>query len=376
MTTRGRRLGVLQAIVVEHVRTNEPVSSKTVAQSYVHGVSSATIRSDMSALEDMGLIHQPHTSAGRVPTEAGYRVFVDNLGRPKPLSERERHLLEAGLHEAEDPEDIIVRTVRLLARLTRQAAVIEFPNLAALGIRRIELVDLGADRLLVLVISTSGRVAERQIDVSHHHGGGLAQPFGADFGESSALREAGAILTAACADQRLVQAKERLAAAVEDGPKHLRELLVDAAAAVEDILRPIAGHRIASAGASNLARTDAGFQDVSQVLKALEEEAPIVEVLSGLRTDSLQVSIGAENENVQLSEASVVAARYGAGQAVPVHVGVVGPTRMDYPASLRAVKAVSASLSKLMLSDLGIEPGIEPGVEPDVEPGVEKEEVE
>lgn len=354
MTAQGRRLGVLQAIVIEHVSTNEPVSSKTVARSYVQGVSSATIRSDMSALEEMGLIQQPHTSAGRVPTEAGYRVFVDNLGRPKPLSENERRILEADLREAEDPEDIIVRTVRLLARLTRQAAVIEFPNLAALGVRRVELVDLGANRVLVLVISSKGHVAERQIDVASDHGG-LSQPFAASTYDASVLREVSALLTLACADQRLDQIKERLAEAVDEGPARLRPLVAQGADAVEDILRPIAGNKIVAAGVSNLARSDAGFQDVSQVLEALEEQAPIAEVLSGLRADPLQVSIGTENENEQLCEASVVAAKYGTGSTVPVHVGVVGPTRMDYPASLRAVKAVASSLSKLMLSDLGSE---------------------
>ena len=369
MGAKGRRLGVLRAVVVEHVSTNEPVSSKTVAQSYVQGVSSATIRSDMSALEGMGLIKQPHTSAGRIPTQAGYRVFVDSLGCPKPLSERERHILESSLDEAEDPEDIIVRAVQVLARLTHQAAVIEFPNLAALGVRHIELVNLGGGRVLVLVISSRGHVAERQIDLGrdfdqtlvHSHGGHSKVEHGLS---SVALRQASNILTEACADQRLDQAQKRLVRAIEESPENLRRLLSHASRAVEDILRPIAGNKIASAGVSNLARTGAGFHDVSQVLRALEEQHPIVEVFSGLCADSPQVSIGAEHENERLAEASVVAARYGAAHAVPVHVGIVGPTRMDYAASLRAVKAASVSLSRLMLSDL------------DIEPGIEKEEVE
>ncbi len=346
MSTQERRLHVLRAIVIEHVATNEPVSSKTVAQEYVSDVSSATIRSDMSALEDQGYIQQPHTSAGRTPTEAGYRIFVDNLGRPKPLSEQEMRQLEGDLERAEDRDDIIERTARLLARLTRQAAVVELPDLSLLGIRKVELIDLGPNRVLVLVISTSGRIAERQIEFSAPDD---------PREEEASLRKASAILTEACADLDLQQAPVKLDRILEKVPANLKELLELAADAVTDMVRPMTVSRFAIAGASNLARTGMGFRDVSTVLEALEQQAPIAGVLRDLHTGPVQVSIGTENENDKLSEVSVVSATYDFPARHPVHVGVIGPTRMDYPNSLGAVKAVSEHLSKLLLNDLGIE---------------------
>lgn len=152
-----RKLAVLRAIVEDYVQTEEPVGSKALVERHNLGVSPATIRNDMAALEEEGYIAQPHTSAGRVPTDKGYRLFVDRLSTVKPLSPAERRAIQSFLAGPADLDDVIRRTVRLLAQLTRQVAVVQYPSLARSTVRHIELVSLGPTRLMIVLITNSGR---------------------------------------------------------------------------------------------------------------------------------------------------------------------------------------------------------------------------
>src|SRR5450755_2276877 len=138
-----RKLDVLRAIVQDFVSTNEPVGSKALVERHHLGVSSATIRNDMASLEEEGYIAQPHTSAGRVPTDKGYRLFVDRLTTVKPLSAAEKRAIQSLLDGAVDLDDVVDRTVRLLAQLTRQVAVVQYPSLTRSTVRHVELVPVG-----------------------------------------------------------------------------------------------------------------------------------------------------------------------------------------------------------------------------------------
>src|SRR5690554_567304 len=159
-----RRLDVLRAIVEDYVQTREPVGSKLLAERHNLGVSPATIRNDMAALEEAGLIAQPHTSAGRIPTDMGYRLFVDRLAQVKPLSAPERRAIETFLDAAVDLDDVVVRAGRLLAQLTQQVAVVQYPSLRRSGLRHLELVPMGERRLLVVIITDTGRVEQRTLE--------------------------------------------------------------------------------------------------------------------------------------------------------------------------------------------------------------------
>ena len=159
-----RRLAVLRAIVEDYVSTHEPVGSKALVERHNLGVSPATIRNDMAALEDEGFIAQPHTSAGRVPTDLGYRLFVDRLSGVKPLSPPERKAIQQFLDESVDLDDVMSRTVRLLAQITRQVALVQYPSLSRSAVRHIEVVALSSTRLIVVIIVDTGRVEQRIID--------------------------------------------------------------------------------------------------------------------------------------------------------------------------------------------------------------------
>ena len=171
-----RRLAVLRAIVHDYVETREPVGSRALVDRHHLGVSPATIRNDMAALEEEGLIAQPHTSAGRVPTDAGYRAFVDRLAGIKPLSAAERRAIHSLLDGAVDLDDVVDRTVRLLASLTHQVAVVQYPSLTRSTVRHIELVPIGGPRLLVVLIANTGRVEQRVIDVGRDVADASAEP--------------------------------------------------------------------------------------------------------------------------------------------------------------------------------------------------------
>src|SRR5437764_3233845 len=162
-----RKLEVLRAIVEDYVSTQEPVGSKALVERHNLGVSPATIRNDMAILEEEGYIAQPHTSAGRVPTDKGYRLFVDRLSTVKPLSSPERRAIQTFLEGAADLDDVVHRTVRLLAQLTRQVAVVQYPSLARSSVRHIEVVQLAPSRLMFVVIVDTGRVEQRVVDLPY-----------------------------------------------------------------------------------------------------------------------------------------------------------------------------------------------------------------
>ncbi|MEH3068085.1 MAG: heat-inducible transcriptional repressor HrcA, partial [Aeromicrobium erythreum] len=161
LPSEDRRLEVLRAIVEDYVETQEPVGSRALVERHQLGVSPATIRNDMAVLEEEGLIAQPHTSAGRVPTDKGYRLFVDRLSQVKALTSPERRAIETFLGGAVDVDDVVQRSVKVLAQLTNQVAIVQYPSLTRSTVRHVEVVALEGARVLVVVITSSGRVEQR-----------------------------------------------------------------------------------------------------------------------------------------------------------------------------------------------------------------------
>src|SRR4051794_40114026 len=207
-----RRLRVLRAIVQDYVSTNDPVGSKALAARYDLGVSPATIRNDMAVLEEEGYIAQPHTSARRGPTDKGCRCFVARLSTVKPLSAAERRAIEKFLDGAVDLHDVLGRTVRLLAQLTRQVAVVQYPTLSRSAVRHLELVPLTPSRLLVVLITDTGRVEQRVVETSGE-------------AEVDTVAELRSLLTPASTGKKLAEASNKVGDVVESAPPHLRPLV-------------------------------------------------------------------------------------------------------------------------------------------------------
>jgi heat-inducible transcriptional repressor len=335
-----RRLAVLRAIVEDYVQTREPVGSKTLVERHSLGVSPATIRNDMAALEEEGFIAQPHTSAGRVPTDKGYRLFVDRLSTVKPLSPAEKRAIETLLDGAVDLDDVVDRTVRLLAQLTRQVAVVQYPSLSRSTVRHVELVPLGRGRLLVVMITNTGRVEQRMIEV------------GVDPTEAL-LGEVRARVNAAAAGRRLAEVAGLLAPLPQAFAPDDRPLVARVLEALEDSLDVEREERIVLAGTANLARANTDFVgSISPVLEALEEQVVLLKLLSEMAEDAsgVGVRIGRETAYEGLAETAVIASGYGSQGEVVARLGVLGPTRMDYPTTMAAVRAVARYVSRILAS--------------------------
>jgi heat-inducible transcriptional repressor len=333
-----RRLEVLRAIVEDYVRTREPVGSRTLVERHSLGVSPATIRNDMAALEEAGYIAQPHTSAGRVPTDKGYRLFVDQLTTLKPLSLAERRAIQSLLEEAVDLDDVVDRTVRLLAQLTHQVAVVQYPSLRRSALRHIELLPLSTRRLLVVIIMDNGRVEQRAVD----------SPRPLDLGVVAELRVR---LNAAGAGYRMPQLAAVLAELWRLFTPEDHQLVEAVVEVVRDTVAGEAEERVVLAGTANLARSDIDFPGtIGPVLEALEEQVVLLRLLSEMAQDeALTVRIGHENPYEVLSETSVVSAGYGGhGAGTVARLGVLGPTRMDYAGTMAAVRAVARYLSRFL----------------------------
>ena len=336
--SENRRLDVLRAIVTEYIHTREPVASKAIAQSYDLGVSSATIRNDMALLEEAGLIYQPHTSAGRVPTDTGYRVFVDSLAALKPMSTPEKQAVETFLGDSVDLDDVVAKTVRLLAQVTQQVAVVEYPNLSRQVLRRVEVLDLGPRRLLVIVITRHGKVEERTLDLVRPIAPSTLHVLREKLNEIGEGRNA----------EELLLLLDDL---VDCFPHEERPLVEAVSAALVDLLRPSGESKIVISGISNLARGARDFHDLAPVLDALEEQVVLLRLFSELKDDEIHVRIGTENTHDALAQTSVIAGTYRASMPAGdsfAHLGVVGPTRMDYVRTMSTVRAVATYLSRFL----------------------------
>ncbi|GAB2491449.1 heat-inducible transcriptional repressor HrcA [Nocardiopsis aegyptia] len=330
-----RKLAVLRAVVEDFVNTNEPVGSRALADRHPLGVSPATIRNDMVALEEDGYITQPHTSAGRVPTDKGYRLFVDRLSSVKPLSVAERRAIESFLTGAVDLDEIVARTVRLLAQLTRQVAIVQYPSLTRSSVQHVELVPLGGRRIMMVVITNTGRVEQRVID-------GLGDVDASVVGD---LRE---MLNRAIAGRHLADvpdAVEDLPAQVD--PEHRRVAVAVLSVLLESLVERHE-EKIVLAGTANLAAVDFAAS-LREVLEALEENMVLIRLLGEAKDPSmLTVRIGEENLHEGLRTASIVSADYGVGNQSLAKIGVVGPTRMDYPGTMGAVRAVARYVGQIL----------------------------
>lgn len=342
MSTDDRRFEVLRAIVADYVATHEPVGSKGLVERHGLGVSSATVRNDMAVLEDEGYIAQPHTSAGRIPTDKGYRLFVDRLSQVKPLSQGERRAIQSFLSQAVDLDDVLHRSVRLLAQLTRQVAVVQYPTLTRSVVRHVEIVVLGTNRLLVVVITDTGRVEQRTVE--------LAPDAMVDDRMVLRLRT---LLGASVTGQPVALGAARLREALTDLDP-AEPALHDAARTIADVLGEVLvehpGERLVLAGTSHATGAWAEHPDsLRGVLEALDEQVTLLKLLAVLESnDDVMVSIGREHDDANLSRSALVSTGYGNGPTVMGGLAVVGPTRMDYPGTMAAVRAVARYVGEIV----------------------------
>ncbi|MGV0794564.1 heat-inducible transcriptional repressor HrcA [Mycolicibacterium sp. XJ1819] len=335
-----RRFEVLRAIVADFVATKEPIGSKSLVERHNLGVSSATVRNDMAVLEAEGYIAQPHTSSGRVPTEKGYREFVDRLDEVKPLSTPERRAILDFLESGVDLDDVLRRAVRLLAQLTRQVAIVQYPTLSTSTVRHLEVVALTPARLLLVLITDTGRVDQRVVELGDT----------LDEHDVAKLRD---LLGQALEGKPLAAASiavSDLASQLHGSDGGLSDAVGRSATVLVETLVEHREERLLLGGTANLTRNTADFGGTLRpVLEALEEQVVVLRLLAAQQeAGKVTVRIGHETEAEEMVQASVVSTAYGSAGKVYGGMGVVGPTRMDYPGTIANVAAVALYIGEVL----------------------------
>ncbi len=330
-----RKAAILRAVVEEYIDTAQPVGSAHVVKSSGVHVSSATVRNDMATLEQEGYLRQPHTSAGRIPTEKGYRFFVDNLGAPATLRSSDAVQVRSFFNHAHgEIEQMLQDTSRLLGDLTSYAGVVVGPAPSEATVRSVQVVSLTPTAALVVVVLSNGAIEKHSLDLSDD--GGLTEGVG---------------------EERIAAASAHLAAHLVGSPRSSLTTLAPTGDAVTDAVCDRAWQALRAdptddpdqvfvGGTSRIARAFDAIETVREVLGILEQQYVVVTLLRDVLDRGLQVAIGTETGMAPLAECALIVAPYHVEGEPAGTIGVLGPTRMDYPQALAAVAVVSHRLSQ------------------------------
>ncbi len=333
-----RQQKILKAVVHRYIMTGSPIGSKALAESINLGVSPATIRNELSKLEGMGYLYQPHTSAGRVPTDLGYRFYVDSLsGRTRLREDEKKAILTLFSYKTRELENLLQETSSLLSRLTSTAALIIAPRLRRNTIKHIDVVKLAEGVVLLVIITDTGRVEKKVIELEGEEQGenleAVQDYLNRDF-QGKGLEEIG------------------LKADLQMGSdRPLSGLAMKSLQAIRDMLSRDDYEKVYVGGTVNLLRylDEEGVKRIEELLKHFEEQYFLFNLLSeALRSRELLVRIGDENAYKELQYFSLVATPYAIGDEMVGTVSVLGPTRMDYARVIPTVEFIAKSLSRTL----------------------------
>ena len=324
-----RKASILRAVVQEYIETAQPVGSGRISDAPGVDVSSATVRNEMAVLEHEGYLVQPHTSAGRVPTEKGYRYFVDTIGSPGALRGEQAKQVRAFFDRAHgELEEMLESTSRLLSGLTAWTGVVVPPSAADVGIRSVQVVSLAPTVALAVAVLADGTVEKHTIE--------LPREMGEDRVNAASAHLAGQLTGA----QRAAVPETVLATGDAD-----TDTITGAVIEVMRRTTPTeTAEEIFVGGASRVASAFDAVETVQQVLSVLEEQLVVVTLLKDVVDRGLQVAIGSETGMETLADAALVVAPYAVDGERVGSIGVLGPARMNYPEALAAVAAVSRRL--------------------------------
>ncbi len=334
-----RELRVLEAVVQTYIETAEPAGSQTIARRFGLGVSPATIRSTMSELEEKGYLFHPHTSAGRIPTDRAYRVYVNEIMRLAPLSTEAHHTLQAGLGSRSAVEELLRRAAQVLGVLTQELGVAVAPALDEMVLERLELVPVSSERLLLVFNLRSGVVRTIFVEVPGRVG-------------AEAVLDVSRILNERLAGHTLQQIRSTLTERLRDvgGAQGGRELLNIFIAEAEEIFDLTDDQGAVVLGSAQMLADQPEFASnarMRELLRLTEGRDLLKRALASRRENGVSITIGAENSDARLSDFTLVTASYEAGALRGV-IGVMGPTRMPYHKIIGLVEHTSRLVEDLL----------------------------
>jgi len=340
LSRRARK--ILQAVVSEYLHSGDPVGSRTVTRRHDIGLSPATVRNVMSDLEEMGLLEQRHTSAGRVPTESGLRFFIQSLLKVRGLSPREKDEIRQRL-TAPSPDEVLQHASRLLSEITQHAAVIVAPDPALARFGHIEFVPMRGGKLLAVLVTVDGRIENRVINAPTTI-------------EDTQLERVHNYLNHLLSGMTLDEVRARVQRELGDEKHRYDDLVATALRLGEQVFVPAEPRAadVVISGQANLVDPatagDKGRLDrMRELLRALEDRALLMQLLDRTKTaDGIQVFLGAETAHAALSESSVVAVPYGADERPIGAIAVIGPMRMNYGKVMSVVDFTADLLGDLL----------------------------
>ena len=332
---------LFKALVERYIRDGQPVGSRTLARDSSPNLSPATVRNVMADLEDVGLLRSPHTSAGRVPTDQGYRFFVDTLLRIEPVEGAQVAMLKEQLHPAQNRSALMESASSLLSDITHLAGVIMLPRQEQITLRQVEFLSLSEDQVLVILVVNEREVQNRIIRTG--------RPYSA-----SELQQAANYLNSLCAGKDLLKVRDEILAELRAARESMNEMMLAAVDMAEKALvtEPEADE-VMVAGQTNLMESgELGDMDkLRRLFEAFNEKRDLLHLLDhSLGATGIQIFIGEESGYNALGDCSVITAPYGAGEEVLGVLGVIGPTRMAYERVIPVVditaRLLSAALNK------------------------------
>lgn len=334
-----RKNQILASVIELYIKTGEPVGSKGLLAATGMNCSSATVRNEMNELDQLGYLIQPHTSAGRIPSEKGYRYYVDNLMHVRDVDEYTKRMIDAGISSAVgDPEKLVNRARELLADITKCACVSTAPAGATNLIRKIELVPVGVHTAMMVLLTSNGILKSRMCRVDSGLSVNLVESFYNLTDSYFIGKPAGDIDLASI---------QTVAASVDDDYFSMLPLL----AAVSELAGSINDSRLVIGGSSNLLSLKDYGDRIAALLEFLSKKEPMSEVILSSK-GKLNVSIGTENKFKQLEDSSVVISKYTVNGDDSGTIGVIGPTRMDYETIIPSVRYLTDIVGRLISSAL------------------------
>ncbi len=343
MALNDRKIQILQAIINNYIETAEPVGSRTIAKKYNLGISSATIRNEMSDLEEMGFILQPHASSGRIPSDMGYRLYVDHLMQKKELGEEEQRYLQSIISRDISQIDFLMEeTAKALSVLTNYTTIISEPKGQRTRMKQIRLIPLDSASVL-LVIATEGNFIKNHVIKM-----GCVPTEEKIFDIGFCLNR----LLQGCA---LREIDTLLVARMQEELWEYRELLPPILKAIETTMRSAEKVQLHMSGTKNILAFPefADIQKAKSLFQALEEKDVLVTLLEESKNNDSQVLIGSENTVQSMQDCSVITATYKMGDNTRGTIGIVGPTRMDYSQVISVLNGMVQNIEKVLknLSD-------------------------
>ena len=338
MDIDGRKLKILEAIIQDYIETGDPVGSRTISKKYDLGISSATIRNEMADLEELGLIMQPHTSAGRIPSDKGYRLYVDGMMQRTHIEpEIETVILNVIKEKVTRIDTLIEETAKLIAMLTNCATIVTTPSITQVRIKHLQLVPIDEYSVACVIVTDTNSVKNHIIPT----------PKAIDFNMCNALTH---ILNNSLKGSTLSQISlEKIRLSIEDKMKEYGDIAASVLKAIDKSLQEDMPD-ICIRGANHILDFEefSSKEKARELFKVFEEKPYLLQVLDHTPPNTINIRIGEENVLTPMKDCSVVTTSYSIGEYTLGNIGIIGPTRMDYGQVVSVLEYVSHHITNIL----------------------------